>query len=50
VYPTWQQAMTDIACYIELRYNTQRLYSGLGYSDSTEVYTEYLNRQQSGMN
>jgi len=46
VYPTRQRAMADIASYIELRYNTQRLHSGLGYKTPHEVYTEYLNRQQ----
>jgi putative transposase len=46
VYPTRQRAMDDIARYIELRYNTQRLHSGLGYKTPHEVYTECLNRQQ----
>jgi putative transposase len=46
VYPTRQHAMDDIARYIELRYNTQRLHSGLDYKTPHEVYTEYLNRQQ----
>jgi transposase InsO family protein len=46
VYPTRQRAMADIASYIELRYNTQRLHSGLGYKTPHEVYAEYLNRQQ----
>jgi putative transposase len=46
VYPTRQHAMTDIARYIELRYNTQRLHSGLDYKTPHEVYTEYLNQQQ----
>lgn len=39
---------TDIARYIELRYNSQRLHSGLGYKTPNEVYNEYLNRQQAG--
>jgi transposase InsO family protein len=46
VYPTRQRAIADIANYIELRYNTQRLHSGLGYKTPHEAYTEYLNRQQ----
>ena len=46
VYPTRQRAMDDIAGYIELRYNTQRLHSGLDYKTPHEVYTEYLNGQQ----
>jgi transposase InsO family protein len=45
VYPTRRHAMTDIARYIEFRYNTQRLHSGLGYKTPHEVYTEHLNRQ-----
>lgn len=45
VYPTRQHAMADIARYIELRYNTQRLHSGLDYKTPHEVYTEYLNQQ-----
>ena len=44
-YPTRQHAMTDIARYIELRYNSQRLHSGLDYKTPHEVYDEYLNRQ-----
>ena len=46
VYPTRQHAMTDIARYIELRYNTQRLHSGLDYQTPHEVYSKYLNGQQ----
>ena len=46
VYPTRQRAMNDVARYIELRYNTLRLHSGLDYKTPHEVYTEYLNRQQ----
>lgn len=46
VYATRKQAVADIAAYIELRYNRQRLHSGLGYKTPNEVYTEYLNRQQ----
>jgi transposase InsO family protein len=45
VYPTRRHAMTDVARYIEFRYNEQRLHSGLGYKTPNEVYTEYLNRQ-----
>jgi putative transposase len=44
-YPTREHARTDIARYIELRYNTQRLHSALRYRTPQEVYTEYLNRQ-----
>jgi putative transposase len=46
VYPTREHARRDIARYIELRYNTQRLHSGLGYKTPLEVHNEYLNRQQ----
>ena len=45
-YPTRQQAMKDVARYIELRYNSQRLHSGLDYRTPHEVYCEFLNRQQ----
>jgi putative transposase len=45
VYPTRDHARRDIARYIELRYNTQRLHSGLGYKTPQEVHHEYLNRQ-----
>jgi transposase InsO family protein len=44
-YPTRRHAMNDIARYIELRYNSQRLHSGLGYKTPHEVHNEYLNRQ-----
>jgi putative transposase len=42
-YPTRKRAMEDIARYIEVRYNSQRLHSGLGYKTPNEVYNEYLN-------
>ncbi|MFC3453408.1 integrase core domain-containing protein [Amycolatopsis speibonae] len=45
IYPTCQHAMADIAHYIELRYNSQRLHSGLDYKTPHEVHAEYLNRQ-----
>ena len=44
--PSREHARKDIARYIELRYNTNRLHSGLGYKTPHEVHTEYLNRQQ----
>jgi putative transposase len=44
-YPTRQHATSDIARYIELRYNSKRLHSGLGYKTPHEVHNEYLNRQ-----
>lgn len=45
VYPTRKKAAKDIARYIELRYNTRRLHSGLGYRTPQEVFEEYLNRR-----
>jgi putative transposase len=45
-YPTREHAMRDVARYIELRYNSQRLHSGLGYKTPNEVYNEYLNGQR----
>jgi transposase InsO family protein len=45
-YPTRKRAMEDIARYIEVRYNSQRLHSGLGYKTPNEVYNEYLNSQR----
>jgi transposase InsO family protein len=45
-YPTRKHAMNDVARYIELRYNSQRLHSGLGYKTPNEVYNEYLNGQR----
>jgi transposase InsO family protein len=46
VYPTREHARKDIARYIELRYNTRRIHSGLDYRTPQEVHDEYLNRQQ----
>lgn len=45
VYPTREQARADIANYIEIFYNQQRLHSGLGYRTPHEIYDEYQNRQ-----
>jgi len=45
VYPTRKHARDDITRYIELRYNTQRIHSGLDYRTPQEVYDEWLNRQ-----
>jgi transposase InsO family protein len=42
VYPTREHGRRDIASYIELRYNTRRLHSGLGYRTPREVRDEYL--------
>lgn len=45
VYPTRKKARDDIARYIEIRYNRQRLHSGLDYRTPQEVLDEYLNTQ-----
>ncbi len=45
VYPTREHARPDNARNIEVRYNTQRLHSGLDYKTPREVRDEYLNRQ-----
>jgi putative transposase len=45
VYPTREHARTDVARYIEFRYNSKRLHSGLGYRTPKEVHNEYLNEQ-----
>ncbi len=45
VYPTHAHARKDVTRYIEFRYNTQRLHSGLGYRTPQEIHEEYLNRQ-----
>ena len=42
-YPTREHARRDISRYIEFRYNTRRLHSGLGYRTPQEVHNEYLN-------
>ena len=48
VYPTRKRARDDIARYIEIRYNRQRLHSGLGYRTPQEALDEYLNIQTAG--
>lgn len=45
VYPTRNRAKQDIARYIEIFYNRQRLHSALGYRTPHEVRSEYLNEQ-----
>jgi putative transposase len=45
VYPTRKKARDDVARYIEIRYNRQRLHSGLGYRTPQEVLDEYLDKQ-----
>jgi len=43
-YPTREHARKDVARYIEMRYNTRRLHSGIGYKTPQEVHDEYLSR------
>jgi transposase InsO family protein len=42
VYPTREHARRDITRYIELRYNTTRRHSGIGYRTPRQVHDEYL--------
>jgi putative transposase len=44
-YPTRQHAINDVARYIELRYNSKRLHSALGYKTPREVHNECLKGQ-----
>jgi putative transposase len=45
VYPTRNKAKQDLAHYIEIFYNRQRLHSALDYRTPHEVRIEYLNQQ-----
>lgn len=42
-YLTREQAKTDVARYIELRYNTRRLHSSIGYRTPREARIDYIN-------
>jgi putative transposase len=44
-YPTRKKARDDVARYIEVRYNRQRLHSGIGYRTPQEVLDQLLNSQ-----
>ena len=43
IYPTIDDARKDVTRYIELRYNTRRLHSSLGYRTPREAYLAYIN-------
>lgn len=40
-YPSRKHAERDVASYIELRYNSRRIHSGLGYRTPREVHDEH---------
>ena len=45
VYPTREHARRDIARYIEFRYNTRRIHSGLGYRTPQEIHDSFMDQQ-----
>jgi putative transposase len=45
-YPTREQAMKDVARYIELRYNQKRLHSALGYRTPNEAERDWHESQK----
>jgi transposase InsO family protein len=45
-YPTREHARRDIARYIEFRYNSRRIHSGLGYQTPQEVHDAYIDQQE----
>ncbi len=44
-YPTREHARRDIARYIEFRYNSRRIHSGLGYNTPQEILDAYIDQQ-----
>ncbi|MEX0741527.1 MAG: IS3 family transposase, partial [Phycisphaeraceae bacterium] len=44
-YPAREHARRDIARYIEFRYNTRRIHSGLGYNTPQEAHDAYIGCQ-----
>jgi transposase InsO family protein len=47
-YETFEEARADIANYIELFYNQERLHSGLAYQTPHEVHYGFLKPQVAG--
>jgi len=45
VYPTREHARKDVTRYIELRYNSKRLHSALGYRTPQEARADYENQR-----
>jgi len=43
VYPTREHARKDVTRYIEIRYNSKRIHSALGYRTPNEAYNDYIN-------
>jgi transposase InsO family protein len=41
-YPTREHARNDVTRYIELRYNTRRIHSALGYRTPAQAYDDYF--------
>ena len=46
VYPTREHARIDITRFIELRYNTKRLHSALGYLTPNEAEQKWFHQHQ----
>lgn len=44
-YPTREHARRDIARYIELRYNSRRRHSSIGYKTPNQLHAEWESRQ-----
>ena len=42
LYPTKDKAVSDIASWVELRYNRVRLHSALGYRTPDEAESDFL--------
>ncbi len=46
VYPTKKHAIADVTRYIELRYNSRRLHSGIGYRTPNEAEADWYKTQE----